>query len=346
MSSTAPIPSLAQPHLFPGNFISTVNPPPYAHFPSVLDASTPPEGPERELWDAKREEAIGALEEQSRHTPVNGPTRSTASRYAPLNADTQWQKSTHQSSALATTILRSTHRHRSAPMMPSGLLPPPSSLAKALGDATSLQQHQFVPSNRPFHPSESSAFFDEFLETTLLSQSTSVQSQPLLELHTAHAHRKEPQSNGTAEIPVRVHTPIEPISVPGKSSNGSAALNPRTVPPDESPDPLALIPKVSKEATGGPVTPTRPPKRKADSAFPPSRVSVVISQRAPGSANRAVGLGSRSSTTPASSLTPQSSRATGIDTTGKNRKILKLEKETKGLGMPPWVRSIAHMVIL
>ncbi len=149
MSSTAPIPSLAQPHLFPGNFVSIVNPPPYAHFPSVLDASSPPEGPERQLWDAQREAAINALEEQSKLTPFDGLTRFTPSRHAPLNADTQWQKSSHQSSALATTVLRSVHRHRSAPMIPSGLLPAPSSLANALGDATSLQQHQFAPSIHP-----------------------------------------------------------------------------------------------------------------------------------------------------------------------------------------------------
>ncbi|KAF8333610.1 uncharacterized protein EI90DRAFT_2994571 [Cantharellus anzutake] len=353
MSSTAPIPSVAQPHLFPGNHISMANPPPYAHLPPVLDALTPPEGPARELWDSQRGVAINALEEESRTIPFDAWSHPIPPRHAPLNADTKWQKSAYQSSALATTILRSVHRHRSAPMLPSGLLPPPSSLANALGnEAHSSQQHQFVPSNRPFHPSQSLAFFDEFLEKTLGSQANP-SLRPSSESRPTTDFNNQLQSDLLRGPLERLRTPVRTPPAIETPNNKPAELTPRPPLPQESPDPLSLVPGASKETNGAAITPTRPAKRKADSAFPTSRVSVVITQLPPGSSSRPGSLSSKGSSTTLSFIggkdslspsvkkadraaytdideaTPWTSRITARDTPGRSKKTLKLERDAK-----------------
>jgi hypothetical protein len=77
MSSTAPIPSLAQPYLFTGGTSAnmqqqehfSVNPPPYSQHTVALDAEIPPQGHERISWYQQREQVVRALDYEANFVP-------------------------------------------------------------------------------------------------------------------------------------------------------------------------------------------------------------------------------------------------------------------------------------
>jgi len=195
-----------------------------------------------------------------------------------LNPETQWAPSNHHVSPLSDSVLRSVAHHPARPSLPPNLAPIQTSLSNALGIRAPVANEDSLLPNQSFGPESSSAFFNDFLSTTLRQiEMAQTQTRPA-EQHLRHGSNSVPsQHNIYSSSPYpRVSTSPtavgyspspapSPISTQAASqvsqiqpSHGPQQLTPRrtayvSVPmppptpsrqkpqvPEESPDPLAL----------------------------------------------------------------------------------------------------------
>ncbi|KAJ3516976.1 hypothetical protein NLJ89_g794 [Agrocybe chaxingu] len=199
-------PTFPQPHYYNmhnGTRYAHGNPPPYSEYDQQLQHMASPQVPVNDsgYWENTRNEAVRMVNEQA------GPSYQ-------YREPVQWvdpaPPSSYQTNPFAQSVFQRTAPSNAYPTPPPpGISTSSSSLAFALGGPSAPLQTHALPPPKVYKPQESQQFYDDFLERK--AQQMELPPPPL-----APPPRQEP---------LRVVTPPPKI---------------QQIPPEESPDPLAL----------------------------------------------------------------------------------------------------------